>query len=93
MMHIVIFAVAAAVTCSLNFSAQARSLAEFDRNIDCAIAAIRRAGPQNCPAYQESISCGKKAAALTTTVNSRNEAMAGVNEARIGARKDGCKVN
>jgi hypothetical protein len=93
MMRIVIFAVAAAVTCSLNFSAQAGSLAEFDRNVDCARAALKRAGPQNCPAYQESISCGKKVVALSETAAGRKNAKDAIAQTRIGARKDGCKVN
>jgi hypothetical protein len=43
-----VIAIAAVVTCSLNFSVQAGSLAEFDRNVDCAVAALNRASPQNC---------------------------------------------
>ena len=43
-MRILIFAVVVAVTCSQNFSARAGSLAEFDKNVDCARA------PQATPA-------------------------------------------
>jgi hypothetical protein len=87
-----VIAIAAVVTCSLNFSVQAGSLAEFDRNVDCAVAALNRASPQNCVAYQESISCGNKAIALAESPRGRKSAIAANNQTRIAARKNGCEV-
>jgi hypothetical protein len=85
----IVIAIVAVVTCSSNFSAQAGSLADFDRNVDCAVAAL---SPQNCAAYQESISCGNKAIALAESPRGRKSPIAANNRTRIAARKNGCKV-
>jgi hypothetical protein len=92
MTRIMVLIATAAVTCSLTCSAQAGSIEKVKRYIHCAQAANNRAGPKNCRAYQDSISCGKKAIQAMTIPGAVRDTRLALENTRIAARRDRCKV-
>ena len=90
MMRITVLTVAAAVTCGLTCTAQA--LEDYEKYSLCQEAALKRAGPKNCPAYQEAISCGNKTLQVLTSERARRFQRSSLYHARAAARIDGCKV-
>jgi hypothetical protein len=84
---------AAALTCGLTCSAQAKDGIEY---LKCAVAALDRAsasaGTNKCPHYQEAILCHNKATPLLISPASVKYARLSINRARTAARLNGCKV-
>ena len=80
----------------MSFTAQADNA---ERYVDCASAALHRAGPKNCKAYHESLSCASKAIQVMDAEHLKNkEARRAISEIKLGQkatqaamRLDGCK--